>query len=72
MPKAKRKRRAKSARRAAPPAPAPTGVEREPPRRPREADSVEDPLEDWPEDEDDRWLRERSGGDIEKPDDGNT
>jgi len=72
MAKAKRKRRAKAARWAAPPAPAAPGAEREPPHRPRKADSVEDPLEDWPEDEDDRWLRERSGGDIEKPDDNNT
>ena len=72
MAKAKRKRHAKSARRAAPPALATPGVAREPPRPPREADSVEDPLEDWPEDEDDRWLRERSGGDIEKPDDNDT
>lgn len=68
MPKAKRKRRAGPARKAAPPVPATPGVEREPPRAPREADSVEDPLEDWPEEGDDRWLRERSGGDIEKPD----
>ena len=68
MAKAKRKRRARTARKTAPPVPATPGVEREPPRAPREADSVEDPLEDWPEDEDDLWLRERSGGDIEKPD----
>ncbi len=65
MRKAKRKRRA--ARSGAPAAvPVP---EREAPRAPREASSVEDPLEDWEDDEDERWLRERGGTDIEKPDD---
>jgi hypothetical protein len=29
---------------------------------------VQDPLEDWPDDDQDRWLRERSGSDIEKSD----
>jgi len=65
MKKAKRKRRA--ARKGTPSA-AP-GPEREVPRAPREASSVEDPLEDWEDEEDERWLRERGGSDIEKPDD---
>lgn len=65
MPKAKRKRRV--ARRSAPAAgPMP---ELEAPRAPRKADSVEDPLDDWLDDEDERLLRERSGADIEKPED---
>ena len=65
MKKAKRKRRA--AHKGAPSAgPVP---EREAPREPREADSVEDPIEDWDDDEDERWLRERGGSDVEKPDD---
>jgi hypothetical protein len=65
MKKAKRKRRA-AARNAPPASPAP---EREAPRAPREADSIEDPIEDWEDDDDERWLRERGGTDIEKPDD---
>ncbi|HXZ93915.1 MAG TPA: hypothetical protein VEG36_13650 [Burkholderiales bacterium] len=65
MKKAKRKRRA--AGKGAPSAgPLP---EREAPRAPREARSVEDPLEDWEDDDDERWLRDRGGTDIEKPDD---
>ena len=65
MKKAKRKRRAA---RSDAPAPIPS-PEREAPRPPREGDSIEDPLEDWEDDEDERWLRERGGSDIEKPDD---
>ncbi|MGE5131202.1 MAG: hypothetical protein ACM3IK_16340 [Sphingomonadaceae bacterium] len=65
MKKAKRKRR--TARKGAPSTgPVP---EREAPREPREADSIEDPIEDWDDDEDERWLRERGGSDVEKPDD---
>jgi hypothetical protein len=65
MKKAKRKRR--PARKGTPSAgPVP---EREAPREPREADSIEDPIEDWDDDEDERWLRERGAADIEKPDD---
>jgi hypothetical protein len=65
MKKAKRKRRV--ARKGTPSAgPVP---QRETPREPREADSIEDPIEDWDDDEDERWLRERGGSDIEKPDD---
>ncbi len=34
------------------------------PRRARE--SVEDPLEDWLEDDDDRWLLERDADDVQR------
>jgi hypothetical protein len=30
---------------------------------------VQDPLEDWPDDDEARWLRERAGDDVEKPQD---
>jgi hypothetical protein len=63
MAKAKRKRRVK-----APSQPTPPGPE-ERPREPEQDGSVQDPLEDWPQEDDDRWLRERGGEDIEKPQD---
>lgn len=72
---AKRKRRVKTApagrrRKARPPlrraAPAPG----ENPRVQEDLGSVEDPLEDWPEDADeDRWLIERGRSDLQRPDD---
>ena len=64
MAKAKRKRRAK-----APSQPAPPGPEQRPREPEAENESVQDPLEDWPDDDEDRWLRERSGEDVEKPQD---
>ncbi len=71
--KTKRKRRAKAASGSLPPPAAPETLDAEvghapPPdaRAPKDDSSVQDPLEDWPDDDQDRWLRERSGGDIEK------
>jgi hypothetical protein len=75
--KTKRKRRAKAASGSTPPPAAPETLDAEgrqapPPdasvRAPEDDGSVQDPLEDWPDDDQDRWLRERSGGDIEKSD----
>jgi hypothetical protein len=63
MSRAKRKRRAKARSRPAPPGP------QEPRHEPEESGSVQDPLEDWPDDDDERWLRERGGEDVEKPQD---
>jgi len=63
MSRAKRKRRAKAPSQPAPPGP------QERPRGPEENGSVQDPLEDWPDEDDERWLRERSGDDVEKPQD---
>ncbi|HKI63741.1 MAG TPA: hypothetical protein VKA16_03855 [Burkholderiales bacterium] len=62
MVKAKRKRR----RAKAPAKPSQPGPD-EGRRAPEENGSVQDPLEDWPDDDEDRWLRERGGVDIEKP-----
>ena len=64
MVKAKRKRR-RAKRSLGPSQPDPG----ESPRVPEENGSVQDPLEDWPDEDDERWLRERSGEDIEKPQD---
>ena len=64
MAKVKRKRRAKARFQPAPPA-----LPAEPPREQTEDASVQDPLEDWPDEDDNRWLRERSGEDVEKPQD---
>jgi hypothetical protein len=73
--KTKRKRRAKAASGSIPPPAAPETLDAEgrqvpPPdaraRAPEDDSSVQDPLEDWPDDDQDRWLRERTGGDIEK------
>lgn len=76
MTKTKRKRRAKAASGSTPPPAAPEALDVEgrqapPPedaraRAPGDDSSVQDPLEDWPDDDQERWLRERSGGDIEK------
>ena len=75
MTKTKRKRRAKVASGSTRPPAAPETLDAEgrqvpPPdaraRAPEDDSSVQDPLEDWPDDDQDRWLRERSGGDIEK------
>ena len=75
--KTKRKRRAKAPSGSTlPPAAAetldPEGRHAPPPdasaRTPQDDSSVQDPLEDWPDDDQDRWLRERSGSDIEKSD----
>ena len=63
MPKARRKRRAKQ--RFQPVRPEPE----ERPQEPEESGSVQDPLEDWPDDDEDRWLRERAGDNVEKPQD---
>ena len=63
MAKAKRKRRAKAPSQPTPPQP------RERPREPEENGSVQDPLEDWPDEDEARWLRDRSAEDIEKPQD---
>ena len=77
MTKTKRKRRAKAASGSAPALAAPETLDAEgrqaPPRdgrlrAPEDDGSMQDPLEDWPDDDQDRWLRERSGGDIEKSD----
>lgn len=69
MTQAKRRRRTKLAGKV-PTTGGPGPRRDEPPgREPRAADSVEDPLEDWPDEDDDRWLRERDGEDIEKPED---
>lgn len=77
MTKTKRKRRAKPAAGSTLPAaatetPDAEGRQVSPPdgrvRMPEEDGSVQDPLEDWPDDGQDRWLSERSGGDIEKSD----
>lgn len=80
--KAKAKRRAKAARkvrRKAVPAvgatePQPRAVPgpQENPRRQEDIESVQDPLEDWPEEadgEEDRWVVERPGEDVESPGD---
>ena len=43
----------------------------EPSRADRDPESVEDPLEDWPEEPEgdaDRWLIERRGEDVERDD----
>ena len=75
MTKTKRKRRSKPASGSTPTPAAPEPLDTEdrqapPPdrgvRAPGDDDSVQDPLEDWPDDDQDRWLRERGGGDIEK------
>ena len=81
MAKAKRMRRARAAQKANPkPAQAGAGPERgalagpqENPRQQGELESVEDPLQDWPEAAgagEDSWLVERQGADEEKPGDG--
>jgi len=74
MPGIRRKRRAKGRGRVAPQGPANLDTDRgeRPPPDPeahRRAESVEDPLDDWLDDEDERLLRERGGADIEKPED---
>jgi hypothetical protein len=70
-PKAKRKsvraRKAPEPRRGATPEPEEEARERE------DLESIEDPLEDWPEEadsEEDRWLIERKGEDVENPGEG--
>jgi len=63
MPKARRKRRAKQRLQSAPSGP------EERPQAPAESGSVQDPLEDWPDDDEVRWLRERAADDVEKPQD---
>ena len=65
MSKARRKRSAKQHLQPAPPRP----DEQERPQAPAESGSVQDPLEDWPDDDECRWLRERAGDDVEKPQD---
>jgi len=74
MPGNRRKRRAKGRGRVAPRGPAKLDTDRgeRPQRDPeahRRAESIEDPLDDWLDDEDERLLRERGGADIEKPED---
>jgi hypothetical protein len=63
MSKPRRKRRAKRPSQAIPPGP------EERPHEPEENGSVQDPLQDWADDDADRWLRERAGDDVEKPQD---
>ncbi len=81
MAKAKRMRRAKAApkakRKAVQAGPQPERGAlpgpQENPREQEELESVEDPLQDWPEEADageDGWLNERKGEDEEKPGDG--
>ena len=65
MPKAKRKRQAKQRLQPAPRGPG----EQERPEALAQRGSVQDPLEDWPDDDEARWLRERAGNDVEKPQD---
>lgn len=76
MTRMKRKRRAKAPSEPKPALCAPGARDTEdaeapPPdvgaRMPQHDASVQDPLEDWPGEDEDRWLRERSGGDVEKP-----
>ena len=64
MAKVKRKRRAKARLQPAPPA-----LPAEAPRERADDTSVQDPLEDWPDEDEARWLRDRSAEDIEKPQD---
>lgn len=69
-PKAKRK--ATRARKAPEPRLGAPAQPEEDTRAQEELDSIEDPLEDWPEEadaEDDRWLIERRGEDVENPGD---
>jgi len=63
MPKTRQKRRAKQPSQPVPPGPGGR------PYEPEESGSVQDPLDDWPDDDEDRWLRERTGDDVEKPQD---
>jgi hypothetical protein len=37
------------------------------PEEGRRERSVQDPLEDWPETESDRWLQDREGEGVEEP-----
>lgn len=61
MAEAKRRRRGRQPSEAIPPGPGRR------PDEPEESGSVQDPLEDWTDDDADRWLGERAGDDVEKP-----
>lgn len=73
-PASKRKRRTRARRTNAPASTETRRVITGPGARPRadeDLESVEDPLEDWPEEtggDADRWLIERRGEDVERDD----